>query len=154
MLLRQQMVFLDSGIRVRREQGAEAAADMVQQQLGKQQMDRIREVAQLRVQFENDQEKQKIVLLEKDKKIAEERLNAQTRTTQLVAIAGLTGSALPTGSTQLATGPEPVQKQKTPEVISSAGSDVVIRSPGSDCIVLQSEIGVDRYWRSDSVLTV
>src|SRR3954468_1002456 len=54
-------------------------------------LDRIREVAQLRVQFENDQEKQKIVLLEKDKKLAGERLNSQTRTTQLVAIAGLTG---------------------------------------------------------------
>jgi len=54
-------------------------------------LDRIREVAQLRVQFENDQEKQKIVLLEKDKKLAEERFNSQTRTTQLVAIAGLTG---------------------------------------------------------------
>jgi len=54
-------------------------------------LDRIREVAQLRVQFENDQEKQKIVLLEKDKKLAEERYNSQTRTTQLVAIAGLTG---------------------------------------------------------------
>src|SRR6185369_3018737 len=53
--------------------------------------DRIREVAQLRVQFENDQEKQKIVLLEKDNKLAEERLNIQLRTTQLVAIAGLTG---------------------------------------------------------------
>jgi diguanylate cyclase (GGDEF)-like protein len=54
-------------------------------------LDRIREVAQLRVQFENDQEKQKIVLLEKDKKLAGERLNSQTRTTQLVAIAGLAG---------------------------------------------------------------
>jgi diguanylate cyclase (GGDEF)-like protein len=54
-------------------------------------LDRIREVAQLRVQFENDQEKQKIILLEKDKKLAGERLNSQTRTTQLVAIAGLTG---------------------------------------------------------------
>ena len=54
-------------------------------------LDRIREVAQLRVQFENDQEKQKIVLLEKDAKLAEERLNSQRRTTQLVAIAGLTG---------------------------------------------------------------
>ena len=56
-------------------------------------LDRIREVAQLRVQFENDQEKQKIALLEKDKKLAEERLNSQTRTTQLVAIAGLMGLA-------------------------------------------------------------
>jgi diguanylate cyclase (GGDEF)-like protein len=54
-------------------------------------LDRIREVAQLRVQFENDQEKQKIALLEKDKKLAEEQLNSQTRTMQLVAIAGLTG---------------------------------------------------------------
>jgi diguanylate cyclase (GGDEF)-like protein len=54
-------------------------------------LDRIREVAQLRVQFENDQEKQKIALLEKDKKLADERLRSQTRRTQLVAIAGLTG---------------------------------------------------------------
>jgi diguanylate cyclase (GGDEF)-like protein len=54
-------------------------------------LDRIREVAQLRVQFENDQEKQKIVLLEKDKKISEEKIKRQQRTTQLVAIAGLTG---------------------------------------------------------------
>ena len=54
-------------------------------------LDRIREVAQLRVQFENDQEKQKIALLEKDNKLKEEKLLSQTRTTQLVAIAGLTG---------------------------------------------------------------
>jgi diguanylate cyclase (GGDEF)-like protein len=54
-------------------------------------LDRIREVAQLRVQFENDQEKQKIALLEKDKKLADERLKSQTRKTQVVAIAGLTG---------------------------------------------------------------
>lgn len=54
-------------------------------------LDRIREVAQLRVQFENDQEKQKIVLLEKDKKLAEEKLTSQQRTTQLIALAGLAG---------------------------------------------------------------
>src|SRR5688572_15575616 len=54
-------------------------------------LDRIREVAQLRVQFENDQEKQKIVLLEKDKKLAEERFTSQERTTQLIALAGLAG---------------------------------------------------------------
>jgi diguanylate cyclase (GGDEF)-like protein len=54
-------------------------------------LDRIREVAQLRVQFENDQEKQKIELLEKDKKLAEEQINSQRRTTQLMAIAGLAG---------------------------------------------------------------
>ena len=54
-------------------------------------LDRIREVAQLRVQFENDQEKQQIVLLEKDKKLAEEKLTSQQRTTQLIALAGLAG---------------------------------------------------------------
>ncbi len=54
-------------------------------------LDRIREVAQLRVQFESDQEQQKIALLEKDKILAKEQLENQTRTTQLVAIAGLTG---------------------------------------------------------------
>ncbi len=54
-------------------------------------LDRIREVAQLRVQFENEQEKQKIALLEQDKKLAEEKLTSQMRTTQLVSIAGLTG---------------------------------------------------------------
>jgi hypothetical protein len=70
-------------------------------------------------------------------------------------MAGLTGCAIPTGSTQLAAGPEPVEMRMTPDVISSAGrSQVVIRSPGADSIVLQSENGVDRYWRADSVLTV
>jgi diguanylate cyclase (GGDEF)-like protein len=54
-------------------------------------LDRIREVAQLRVQFENDQEKQKIALLEKDKRLAEEKLTSQERTTQLIALAGLAG---------------------------------------------------------------
>jgi GGDEF domain-containing protein len=54
-------------------------------------LDRIREVAQLRVQFESDQEQQKIALLQKDKKLADELLKSQTRKTQLVAIAGLTG---------------------------------------------------------------
>jgi hypothetical protein len=74
---------------------------------------------------------------------------------RVLAVAGLTGCAIPTGSTQLATGPEPVDMQMTPDVISSAGrSQVVIRSPGADSIVLQSENGVDRYWRADSVLTV
>ncbi len=54
-------------------------------------LDRIREVAQLRVQFESDQEQQKIALLEKDKRLAEERLTSQQRTTQLIALAGLAG---------------------------------------------------------------
>jgi diguanylate cyclase (GGDEF)-like protein len=43
------------------------------------------------VQFENEQEQQKIALLEQQQKLNEERINSQTRTTQLLAIAGLTG---------------------------------------------------------------
>jgi diguanylate cyclase (GGDEF)-like protein len=57
-------------------------------------LDRIREMAQLRVQFQMDQEKQKITLLEKDKLLAEERLVNQARVTRLVAIAGLTGAGV------------------------------------------------------------
>jgi diguanylate cyclase (GGDEF)-like protein len=57
-------------------------------------LDRIREMAQLRVQFEMDQEKQRTTLLEKDKLLAEERLVNQARVTQLVAIAGLTGAGV------------------------------------------------------------
>jgi diguanylate cyclase (GGDEF)-like protein len=57
-------------------------------------LDRIREMAQLRVQFQMDQEKQKIALLEKDKLLTEERLINQARVTRLVAIAGLTGAGV------------------------------------------------------------
>ncbi len=57
-------------------------------------LDRIREMARLRVQFQMDREKQKIELLEKDKVLAEERLVNQARTTRLVAIAGLTGASI------------------------------------------------------------
>ncbi len=57
-------------------------------------LDRIREMAQLRVQFQMDQETQKIALLEKDKLLTEERLVNQARATRLITIAGLTGAGV------------------------------------------------------------
>jgi diguanylate cyclase (GGDEF)-like protein len=52
-------------------------------------LDRIREVAALRVQFDIDREKQKSALLAADKQLAEERLAAQQRATVLALVAGL-----------------------------------------------------------------
>jgi hypothetical protein len=72
-----------------------------------------------------------------------------------MAAAGLNGCAIPTASTRLATGPDPVELQMTPAVVySGQRTQVVIRSPGADSIAFQSENGVDRYWSADSVLTV
>jgi hypothetical protein len=74
-----------------------------------------------------------------------------------VAAAAVTmaGCAIPSSSTQLATGTEPVQMQMTPTVLYSGGrTQVTIRSPGADSIAFESENGLDRYWSADSVLTV
>ncbi len=53
-------------------------------------LDRIREIASLRVQFDMDREEQKNALLAADKTLAEERLVAQQRFTQLAIGAGFT----------------------------------------------------------------
>jgi hypothetical protein len=67
----------------------------------------------------------------------------------------LPGCAIPTNSTQLAAGPQPVEMQMTPTVIyAGARTQVVVRSPGADSLALESENGLDRYWAADSVLTV
>jgi hypothetical protein len=67
----------------------------------------------------------------------------------------LAGCAIPTASTQLADGPQPVEMRMTPTVVYTGGrTQVVVRSPGADSLVLESENGVDRYWAADSVLTV
>ncbi len=77
----------------------------------------------------------------------------------LVVLSGLAGVCLagcsiPTSSTQLAIGPDPVEFRMTPTVVySGQRTEVVIRSPGADSLVLESENGVDRYWSADSVLT-
>jgi hypothetical protein len=68
--------------------------------------------------------------------------------------ATLMGCAIQTQSTQLATGPAPVELQMTPTVVySGQRTQVVVRSPGADSITFESENGLDRYWSTDSVLT-
>lgn len=79
------------------------------------------------------------------------------RVTSACALAGtaLLGCAIPTQSTQLAAGPDPVELQMTPTVVyTGARTEVIVRSPGADSIAFESENGLDRYWSADSVLTV
>ena len=76
-------------------------------------------------------------------------------TTVVFAAAALGGCAIPSSTTQLNPGPEPIDVEMTPTVIpAGARAEMVIRSPGADSIVLQSENGLDRYWSADSVLRV
>jgi hypothetical protein len=70
-------------------------------------------------------------------------------------VATVSGCAIPTASTRLADGPQPVEMQMTPTVIyAGARTQVIVRSPGADSLALESENGLDRYWAADSVLSV
>lgn len=64
------------------------------------------------------------------------------------AIGGAAGAcALPTHSTRLAEGPEPVELRMDTQVLRSGQEAlVVVRSPSADSIVLVSTNGVDRWW--------
>jgi hypothetical protein len=59
----------------------------------------------------------------------------------------LLGCGIPSQSTRIAGGPEPVDVRVEPAVL-RAGQQarVVVRSPSADSIALASENGVDRYW--------
>ena len=75
---------------------------------------------------------------------------------RFAALAGfaLMGCAIPTQSTSLTAGPDPVELQMTPTVIyTGQRTQVIVRSPGADSIAFESENGLDRYWSADSVLT-
>ena len=73
----------------------------------------------------------------------------------LAAATALGGCAIPTSSTQLNPGPEPIELQMTPTVIyAGQWAELVVRSPGADSIAIESENGLDRYWSTDSVLRV
>jgi hypothetical protein len=83
------------------------------------------------------------------------RLAPLTAAGFLFAAALLGGCALPTTSTQLTAGPDPVEIRMTPTVIyAGQRAQVLVRSPGADSIVLESMNGIDRYWTTDSVLRV
>lgn len=71
-----------------------------------------------------------------------------------LAATALLGCAVPTSSTHLAPGPDPVELRMTPTVIyAGQRTQVVVSSPEADSIVFESENGVDRYWSADTVLT-
>ena len=72
-----------------------------------------------------------------------------------LVVVALAGCALPSASTQLTAGPEPIEVRMTPTVIyAGQRAQVLVRSPGADSIALESENGLDRYWSTDSVLSV
>jgi hypothetical protein len=71
------------------------------------------------------------------------------------AAATLLGCAVPTESTTLAPGPDPVSLRVRPGVPRTGQpAEVVIESPSADSLVLQSANGVDRYWTNGSKLRV
>ena len=59
----------------------------------------------------------------------------------------LIGCGIPTHTTRLAEGPEPVDVRMEPSVLRSGQqATVVVRSASADSIAIESETGVDRYW--------
>jgi hypothetical protein len=79
------------------------------------------------------------------------RLLDVRRTRAFVAVSVIGGAAgacaLPTHSTRLAEGPEPVELRMDTQVLRSGQEAlVVVRSPSADSIVLVSTNGVDRWW--------
>jgi hypothetical protein len=61
--------------------------------------------------------------------------------------AALLGCGVPSQSTRLAEGPEPVDVRMEPAVLRNGQEAlVVVRSPSADSIAIESENGVDRYW--------
>jgi hypothetical protein len=70
-----------------------------------------------------------------------------------VSVVALAGCGIPTQTTQLVGGPEPVTVRLEPAV-PSAGQPVelTVESPAADSIVVESENGLDRYWSAGPVL--
>ncbi|HEY9506584.1 MAG TPA: hypothetical protein VIQ27_11470 [Gemmatimonadales bacterium] len=67
--------------------------------------------------------------------------------------AAAVGCALPTYSTRLADGPDPVDlRMDTPVLRNGQQSIVVVQSPSADSIALVSASGLDRYWSHGSRL--
>ncbi len=75
------------------------------------------------------------------------------RAALLAGCSVLAACAVPSQSTRLAGGPEPVDLIVEPAVIRPGqGALVVVRSPFADSIALSSENGVDRYWSTGAPL--
>ena len=64
-----------------------------------------------------------------------------------VFAAALAGCAIPTQTTRLVDGPEPVTVRLEPAVPSAGQpAELTIKSPAADSIVFESANGLDRYW--------
>ncbi|MEO6057631.1 MAG: hypothetical protein ABIQ49_12395 [Gemmatimonadales bacterium] len=69
------------------------------------------------------------------------------------AAAMLAGCAIPSTTTHLVSGPEPVTVRLEPAIPAAGQSaELTVTSPGADSIVLASENGLDRYWTTSGVL--
>ncbi|HUR95904.1 MAG TPA: hypothetical protein VMY76_15080 [Gemmatimonadales bacterium] len=69
------------------------------------------------------------------------------------SVAALAGCAVPSQTTRLIGGPEPVTVRLEPAVPTAGQSaELTITSPGADSIVVASENGLDRYWSTRGVL--
>jgi hypothetical protein len=72
---------------------------------------------------------------------------------KVAAALALAGCGIPTQTTRLLDGPEPVTVRLEPAVPSSGQSaELTIESPTADSIAFASENGLDRYWSAGHVL--
>jgi hypothetical protein len=81
-------------------------------------------------------------------------MNSLSRTALAAAVAlVLAGCAVPTQTTRIGGGPEPVTVRLEPAVPSSGqAAALTIESPTADSIVFESDNGLDRYWSAGHVL--
>ncbi len=72
-----------------------------------------------------------------------------------MAAATLAGCGIPSQTTRVAGGPEPVTVRLVPAVPAEGQSaELTVESPGADSIVFASDNGLDRYWSQRDVLRV
>ena len=70
-----------------------------------------------------------------------------------VSAVALAGCGIPTQTTRLVDGPEPVTIRLDPALPAAGQSaELTIESPAADSIVFESENGLDRYWSAGPVL--
>ena len=71
------------------------------------------------------------------------------------ATLALAGCGIPSQTTRILDGPEPVTVRLEPAVPAAGQfADLTVESPSADSIVFESENGLDRYWSRDGTLRV
>jgi hypothetical protein len=72
-----------------------------------------------------------------------------------LASAALAGCGVPTQTTRITAGPEPVTVRLEPAALAAGQSaELTIVSPGADSILFESDNGLDRYWATRDTLRV